>query len=103
MRDWSDSALTGAREEGRVFAWSDFEAFGFATRDCDPRGRQVFLHVRDVDEGRRLEPGTRISFRIWQHPKGLRAAEVQTIYGDGGRRSALTRAGARNRERYDRG
>jgi cold shock CspA family protein len=53
----------------------EFDTWGFLKRDKDPRGRQVFVHVSEA--GQRLEPGTRITFALEYHARGLRATDVR--------------------------
>jgi cold shock CspA family protein len=63
------------RETGVIVTWGEFDTFGFLQRDKDPRGRQVFVHVNEA--GERLEPGTRITFALEYHARGLRATNVR--------------------------
>jgi cold shock CspA family protein len=63
-----------ARERGAIVTWGEFDTFGFLQRDKDPRGRQVFVHVSEA--GQRLQPGTRITYALEHHARGLRATDV---------------------------
>ena len=67
------------REQGRVVSWSEFERFGFASRDADPRGRQVFVHINAVDGQCRLTPATPVEFVVTKTEKGLRALRVSAL------------------------
>lgn len=62
------------RETGTIVAWGEWDNFGFARRDTNQRGKQVFVHADAA--GRRLQPGTRISFTVEHTPRGLRAFDV---------------------------
>jgi len=63
------------REYGVIDGWSEFNPFGFIHRNNNPRGRQVFVHISQC--GQRLEPGTRVSYVLERHARGLRAADVE--------------------------
>jgi cold shock CspA family protein len=62
-----------------VVDWSEFNAYGFIARDSDRRGRHLFLHLSQT--GRRLKPGTRISFALEHNKRGLRATDVMIERG----------------------
>jgi len=50
------------------------KAFGFIKPDGG--GEDVFFHVRDIEDGRSLAPGTKVSFVMGQSARGPRALRV---------------------------
>ena len=67
--------MSGSRKTGVVKWYNNKKKFGFITDDSS--GEDCFVHVSEIKDGVKLEPGQQVTFDTVSSVKGLKALNVQ--------------------------
>lgn len=68
-------------DDGRLVGEVKFflvdKGYGFIT--CSSLGKDVFVHVKSLVGTKTVDKGAQVSFKLADHERGLRAADVQVV------------------------
>lgn len=69
------------RETGQVKWFNEKKGFGFIINE---QGDDIFVHYKDIQGTgfKTLKPDEKVSFKVDQGPKGLKAQEVVPLLGE---------------------
>lgn len=62
--------------KGKVKMFNTERSFGFITGDD---GKDVYVHISQIDGGAPLAPGDSVEYEVESGPKGLRAKGVKKL------------------------
>lgn len=65
--------------EGTVKFFNNMKHFGFIAGDD---GKEYFVHVSGLKEGTSITEGDKVSFKVVEGEKGLKAEEVEKIQAE---------------------